>query len=401
MNLITYYINSFKGFRTEIWWLSLVVLINRAGTMVVPFLSLYLTEDLHLSLQNVGWIMVAFGSGSVIGAWIGGRLCDKVGFYRVMFWSLTLSGVMFVLLQYTHTMLGFGVGIFLLMIVSDSFRPAAYVAINAYSKPENRTRAVTLIRLSINLGFSMGPAVGGLIISTMGYGGLFWIDGVTCILAGFLILLLLDNRQAAEQQKMEEGTSRLSPYKDGHYLLFVFIVFLIAFAFMQYFSTVPLFYKNVHGLSERQIGLLLAMNGGLIFLMEMPIIKYLEQSKISTYKILIYSTLLLVISFVSLNLFAWSGILIVGMLFMTYGELFNFPFLNRFALDRAQRGRSGAYMALFTMAFSASNIFSHKSGMYFIEHFGYEFTWFVMSGILALAMVLLVVLKRMVKGENG
>ncbi len=397
MKLFAYYINSFKGFRTEVWWLALVVLINRAGTMVIPFLSLYLTEDLHLTLDNVGWIMVAFGSGAVIGSWIGGRLCDNIGFYKVMIWSLILSGILFVALQYTKSMLSFGIGIFVIMIVSDSFRPAAYVAINAYSKPENRTRAVTLIRLAINLGFSMGPAVGGLIISTIGYGGLFWVDGLTCISAGLLILLLLYNRQAVEQYKNEDKKLQQSPYNDGHYLLFILIVFIIAFAFLQLFSTIPLYYRNVHHLSESQIGLLLALNGALIFIMEMPFIKYLEQSKYSIYKILIYSTLLIALSFLSLNLFSWTGIIVIGMLFITYGEMFNFPFLNRFALDRAQRGKSGAYMALFTMSFSAANIFSHKIGLYFIEKYGYEFTWYFMTGDLILAMILLLILKRKTK----
>ena len=394
MKLITFYINSFKGFRTEVWWLALIVLINRAGTMVVPFLSLYLTEDLHLSLENVGWIMVAFGSGSVVGAWSGGRLCDKIGFYKVMVLSLVFSGIMFVFLQYTHTMLSFGIGIFLLMIISDAFRPAAYVAINTYAVPENRTRAVTLIRLAINLGFSMGPAAGGFIIATFGYGGLFWVDGLTCISAGALILLLLNYRQANEQQNKENKVSVVSPYKDKLYLLFIFVVFLIAFAFMQLFSTVPLFYRNVHALSEKQIGLLLGLNGAFIFLTEMPIIKYLEQSKVSIYKILIFSTGLISISFLLLNLFSWKGILVVGMLFVTYGELLNFPFLNRFALDRAQKGKSGAYMALFTIAFSTANIFSHKSGMMMIDKFSYTFTWYFLTVILIIAILLLFVLKR-------
>lgn len=394
MNFFTFYINSFKGFRTEVWWLALIVFINRAGTMVVPFLSLYLTEDLKLSLENVGWIMVAFGSGGVTGAWLGGRLCDRIGFYKVMFFSLVLSGVMFVFLQFTHTMLAFGIGIFFLMIVSATFRPAAYVAINTYSLPENRTRAVTLIRLAINLGFSMGPAAGGLIISSIGYGGLFWADGITCIIAGLLILFLLSHKQANEQQKKTTPETTHSPYHDKLYLLFILIVFLIAFPFLQLFSTVPLFYRNVHLLSEKQIGLLLGMNGVLIFITEMPIIKYLEQTKISIYKILMFSTSLIIMSFLVLNLFAWSGILIIGMIFITYGELLNFPFLNRFALDRSQRGKSGAYMALFTMAFSAANIFSHKTGMYLIDHVGYTITWYIMIAVLLIALFLIVVLKR-------
>jgi predicted MFS family arabinose efflux permease len=48
---------------------------------------------------------------------------------------------------------------------------------------ENRTRSLTLVRLAVNLGFAAGPALGGLIIMNMGYGGLFWVDGSSCIIS--------------------------------------------------------------------------------------------------------------------------------------------------------------------------------------------------------------------------
>ena len=72
------YINNFKGFSREIWILAIVTFINRAGTMVLPFLSKYLKEDLQFTYNQVGWIMVAFGLGSMLGSWLGGKLSDKI-----------------------------------------------------------------------------------------------------------------------------------------------------------------------------------------------------------------------------------------------------------------------------------------------------------------------------------
>jgi predicted MFS family arabinose efflux permease len=82
------YINNFKGFTREIWILAIITFINRAGTMVLPFLSKYLKENLHFSYSEVGWIMVSFGFGSMLGSWLGGKLADKIGFYRVMIFSI-------------------------------------------------------------------------------------------------------------------------------------------------------------------------------------------------------------------------------------------------------------------------------------------------------------------------
>jgi len=374
--------------------------INRAGTMVIPFMSLYLTTNLKFTLDQTGWAMTVFGVGSVIGAWLGGKLTDKIGFYPVIFWSLAVSGMMFVLLQFIRSFVGFCIGIFILMVVADMLRPAVYVAVNAYSRPANRTRSVTLIRLAINLGFSMGPATGGLIIGLWSYAGLFWTDGVTCVLAGSSFILLLNKKTMKQHIENNPAPGNLSPYRDRPYLLFTFMVALIGFAFLQYFSTIPLYYRNVHQLSEGHIGLLLSANGLLIFFLEMPLVKYFESRKISVLLIICISSLIIASSFTVLNLTPWTGILIVGMLLVTVGEMTNFPFLNRFALDRAERGKSGDYMALFTIAFSIGHILGHNSGMHLIDAFGFDTTWYIMCGALLIAALLALVLRYIVRNEQ-
>ncbi|MCE3295584.1 MAG: transporter [Crocinitomicaceae bacterium] len=399
MRFFQMYLNSFRGLSREIWFLALVTFINRAGTMVVPFLSIYLKTSQHFSYEEIGWIMSAFGVGSMLGAWIGGKLTGKIGFYKVMYGSLFLSGVFFILLQYVHGLVPICLAVFFLMLVADTFRPASYVAINAYSSEENKTRSISLLRLAINLGFSFGPALGGMIIYRAGYSSLFWLDGITCILAGILFLFLLNERSGKQEEQVVIQKSD-SPYRDYPYLLLMFIVFLVGFTFLQYFSTIPLYYKEVHLLSENQIGMLMFMNGFLIFLVEMPLIKFIEARQFSIYSILIISLVILSLSFVVLNLFSSSGILIVGMLFMTFGEMFNFPFVNSISLKRAKGKNTGDYMALFTMAFSLAHILGHNSGMQLVKTIGYYWTWYIMGGILLLCIALIFWYKNLTQHEE-
>jgi len=196
------YQDSFRGLSNEVWWLALITFINRAGTMVLPFMTLYLTKDLNFSLAQVGTIMSCFGVGSLLGSWLGGKLTDKIGFYRVMFWSLLITGFLFIALQFIHSFIGFALAIFITMSIADTFRPAMFVSLKAYSKPENQTRSLTLIRLAINLGFSLGPFLGGIIIATLNYSGLFWVDGITCITAVFLLKLVLSKRELIRKAKL-------------------------------------------------------------------------------------------------------------------------------------------------------------------------------------------------------
>lgn len=374
----------------------MITLINRAGTMVIPFLSLYLTQNLGLSLEQVGVIMSCFGLGSLIGSWIGGKLTDVLGYYRVMVGSLIFTGMFFILLQFLTTYWTICIGIFVLMVFADAFRPASYVALSAYSRPINKTRSVTLIRLAINLGFSAGPALGGLIISSLSYNGLFWVDGSTCILAGLLLVIVLNPKKAKVLDTVKNERPQ-SAYKDVTYWIFILSMMLFGFVFVQYFSTVPLYYNEARALSEYQIGLLLAMNGLLIFIFEMPLIKYLEIKSWSKTTNMIAGLFLVGLSFVILNLFSWTGILVIGMLLMTLGEMIAFPFSNAFAMERAKRGNQGEYMALYTMAFSISHIFAHNSGMQSIAVYGFETTWYAAGFISLIGILLLLHLRNLTK----
>ncbi len=391
------YKDSFAGLSTDIWWLAFITFINRAGTMIIPFLSIYLGDHLDLSLSQVGWIMASFGLGSSLGSILGGKLTDKIGYYKVMFWSLLLTGFLFIGLQFITTFWGFIIGVFITMTVADTFRPALFVSLNAYSKPENQTRSLTLLRLAINLGFTFGPAIGGLIIATLSYKGLFWIDGLTCILAIILFRFLLKNKPFDRKNAVEESQdNRTSIFSDKPYLIFLVIVFLMAFVFWQLIVTMPLFYKNLHDLSVFQIGLLLSLNGGVIFLTEMPLIHKLERSSINKIQVIAFSLGLFGLSFLVLNLSSWVGILIISMVFITVAEMLAFPYTNRFAMTRAIKGKEGLYMAAYTTAFGTATIFSGKIGLEVVDKFGYETNWYIMVVLSAIAVVLSYILKKKV-----
>lgn len=398
ITLFNKYINTFKGLSKEIWWLALITLINRAGTMVIPFLSLYLREDLQFTVSNVGWVMSAFGLGSVAGSWLGGKLTDKMGYYKVMVGSLFATGILFIALQLLHSFASICVGIFIVMLVADSFRPAMFVALNAYSKPENKIRSLTLIRLAINLGFSAGPAIGGLIITGLGYSGLFWVDGITCIIATLVLIKVLHPKKAkiSDSHSVENP---ISAYGDKTFLLFLVAMALFGIVFLQYFSTITIYYKDIHALSESQIGLILGLNGFLIFIFEMPLIKWLENTQFTKLGLMAFGACLTGLSLLILNFTSWSGVLIIGMVLMTIGEMIAFPFSNAFAVGRASKGNQGEYMALYSMSFSMAHIFGHNAGLQMTASFGFDNTWYIISAIAATCALILYGLNRKLKAN--
>lgn len=396
------YINNFKGFRREVWILALITFINRAGTMVLPFLSKYLKENLHFTYGQVGWIMVAFGLGSMLGSWLGGKLTDKIGFYKIMIFSLFTSGIAFFILQYITSFWGLCIGMFTIMAIADMFRPAMFVSLFVYAKPENRVRALSLVRLSVNLGFAAGPTLGGLIILGMGYQGLFWVDGSTCILAILIFALKVKEKKRIPLAEGEVSTipNRKSIYNDKPFWLLLFTIFIIAMVFFQIFTTLPLYHHEKFGLTEVQTGMLLSLNGLLVFFLEMPIVSQFERKQTNKIKIIALGALCVALGYFVLLLDSWIFILIISIIFLSLGEIFAFPFSNAVALNRAPKGQEGQYMGLFTMSFSLAHIVCSKTGLDIIDNYGYQTNWIVMGSLAILALLCCVWLHRMLQTER-
>lgn len=369
--------------------------------MVLPFLSKYLKEDLHFSYGQVGWIMVSFGIGSMLGSWLGGKLSDKIGFYKIMVFSLFTSGLLFFGLQYITTFWGLCFGMFTIMAISDMFRPAMFVSLGVYATPENRTRALTLVRLAVNLGFAAGPAMGGLIIMGIGYKGLFWVDGASCITAILIFALLVKEKKKTSQHHVSNPNIKVdSVFKDKPFWVFLFVSFVAAMIFFQLFTALPIYHHAMFRMNELQTGLLMTLNGLMIFFLEMPIVSYFERKKIEKLKIIFWGSFLMTISFYLLLINIWAGILVISMFIISIGEMFVFPFSNSFAMSRAPLGHEGRYMALYTMSFSLAHIVSSKMGMEIIGHFGYQINWFVMGSFGVAAMLCALWLQKLVRLER-
>jgi predicted MFS family arabinose efflux permease len=290
---------------------------------------------------------------------------------------------------------------FLIMVVADMFRPAMFVSLGAYAKPENRTRALTLVRLAINLGFAAGPALGGLLIMSVGYKGLFWVDGATCIIAILIFWIKVKEKKKSKFTDSEHPGEILthSVFKDKPFWIFLGGTLITGILFFQLFTTIPLYHKEQFNLSEFQTGLLLTLNGILVFFLEMPIVSYIERHKINKLKVITYGCLAMATCFYLLLINQWAGILIVMMIFMTFAEMFAFPFSNSFAMSRAPKGHEGRYMAIFTMSYSLAHILSAKTGMEMISIFNYQTNWFFMGTLGVIGVLLFIWTMKLVKHE--
>jgi predicted MFS family arabinose efflux permease len=380
LNLLSLYKSSFSNLEKNIWILSFASFINRSGSMVLLFTSLYLTKELHFSISQAGLIMSMYGIGSIIGSYLGGWLTDRINFFYLLVFSQVVSGLILLLMIVGKTAIEISAIVFFYALVADVFRPANSTAIATFSNPANRTRSFSLVRLAVNLGFSVGPAVGGFVALHLGYHLLFVIDAVTSICAGIMLFFVLPKTNSLHQEREKDETKvkSKSAYRDTEYLKFIFFVAIYGIIFFQIFASVPQFFSRELGYGEDLIGLLMAFNGLLVVLVEMPIVGILEK-KNQNFKFIIWGVWCLPLCF--LFLLFGKGMLIWAVVYtivITLSEIFAMPFMMNYALSKPPKERQGQYSALYSIAYGIANIAAPSVGLGIADNYGFNAMFYVL-----------------------
>lgn len=388
---INLYKAAYSGLSRPVWWLALVIFINRSGTMVIPFLMVYLT-GIGFSKTEAGYVMGAFGLGAILGGYIGGRLTDRFGHFHVQVFSLFINGVMFIVLAQMNTLLQFATCIFILSSLGEAFRPANSAAIASYSTDANRTRSYSLNRLAINLGWGIGPAVGGLVASKS-FILLFWLDGFTCMGAGLLLYLLFrkDKNRKMKKQVVHTELRGNSAFKDRIFLFGMFCIFLVGLCFFQVFSMIPVYYEEVLHFSKVTIGVLLALNGLIIALFEMVLVYKLENKRNPVWYMLA-GAVFIGTSFLFFLISPVFIVALLGIMVITVGEMLLFPFVNNFWVQRSNEHNRGQYAGVYTMSFSFALVLAPTFSAQVAQHLGFPVLWiinFILCGLAALGYFIL------------
>ncbi len=432
---------SFSGIPRVIWLLSGVSLINRIGTMVVCFLTIYLTQNLGFDLRSAGYVLVFYGVGTIFGLYVGGWLTDKMGYRNVQIWALLFSGIAYIGTMYVRefwTMCGMS---FTFAFFGDAFRPANQVAIRMNSDDATRTRAFSLLRIAVNAAVGIALIGGGFLVH-LGWEYLFWVDGLTCFAAAILLYFFIKEEKTAAEKP--EGTPQYksenalkseadllgndnislenaleipqnadnnliqntqpsvekSAYKDVDYLIFTFLTFISAIVFMQLMWTVPVFFKEVYQWNEAQIGIAASLNTIIVMTVEMPLIFRIEhlRSPMWFVRLGVFCYGLAYIAFFlppSLAVLA----VILYMIPISLGETFVMPFSFSWATKRAGTARQGEYMALYGMAYSVSNVLGPLVGTQVIAAYGYNVFWALLLFLSAVTFVGFWLLERKQRRE--
>jgi predicted MFS family arabinose efflux permease len=368
-----------SGLPGDVWIIFATTLINRVGTMVLPFLALYLTQSLGFSEGMAGLAITVYGVGGLISAPIAGRLSDRAGPLRVMQLSLVLSGVSVVVVPLTRTLPVVFSLILLWAMTTEAVRPASMAALTSAAPGAQRKAAIALHRLAINLGMSVGPAVGGL-LAVVSFTLLFVIDGVTSVAGALLLTVLVQRRgRPVDAETEASAISGTVVLRNKRMLAFMLAMFLVGIVFFQFEAPLPLYVVGTLGLPTSFFGLLFVVNAALIIVLEVPL--NLATSHWSHRRALVLGAMLLALGFGALAFATTRAAIVLTVVIWTFGEMILLPSSAAYVAELAPADRRGDYMGAYYLAFGLALAIGPWAGTLFMERYGARVLWAVVFAL--------------------
>jgi MFS family permease len=175
----------------------------------------------------------------------------------------------------------------------------------------------------------------------------------------------------------------VNPFRDKTFLFILMFMLILGTIFVQVFNTWPIYLKATLGLSEPDIGTLLALNALLIVLVEMPLIHRIEKK--NPMGIISLGAFLLFFGFTITPLFASYLFIAFTVIIWTTGEMLVFPLLTSLIANRANDHNRGKYMGMTTFTFALSFVVGPLFGTAIYDHFGGTVLWISIGFIGTLA----------------
>jgi len=369
------------GLPREVWLICASTLVNRLGTMALPFLVLYLTQGRGWSLEAAGGAMAAYGLGALVTSPFSGRLSDRVGHLRMMKAGLWGSGLALMVLPLVPTRPLLHGLIFLWAAFSQAFWPSSLALLAEVADPARRKAVYSLHRLVVNLGMSVGPAMGGL-ISHRSYAPVFWVDGVTSGVSAFLLGLLLAAPAAPARPRRPVPRSSHRAWRDLRLMHLLSAFFLVLLVATQIEGVLPLWVVRELRFGNPFFGFLFTVNTLLIVALEVPL--NLRMAHGSQGPQMLAGALCYAAGF---GLMGWAttrGLLVGTLVIWTFGEMILFPAVSDAVASLAPRDRLGEYMGLYSATFAAGFTLGPWLGVLAFAQIGGPWLW--LGGGLCAAM---------------
>lgn len=385
---------SLRALPRPAWIIFIGTFLNKFGTFVVPFLTLYLTSQGY-TIADAGIAVGAYGVGSLFASLLGGHLADKLGRRRTIVLSMFLGAAAMMALSQARSLPMIIALTALTGLASEFYRPASNALLADLVPAGQRVTAFATLRMAFNAGFAFGPATAGL-LAAFGYFWLFAGDAATSVLFGIVALLALprDSHRAQNNARWSEALRVLRHDRKLHQMLAANLC--VGLVFFQMASTFGLYVTQL-GFSPAAYGVLISLNGALIVFFELPLTTITR--RFPARRVMALGYVIIAIGF-GLNFFAHTiPMLVCCMILFTLGEMVTMPMASAYIADLAPANLRGRYLGVSGLTWSVALIFGPGLGMKLLSFS--PMIYFVSCGALGLLAAIIVLASVKAKPEEN
>ncbi|MDN3352447.1 MFS transporter [Actinomadura sp. DC4] len=363
--------------------------ITNLAAFLNAFLVLFLTQR-GFSAFDSGVAFTALMVGRISGTAVGGAVADRIGYRLVIVWSMIGSAVLTALLVHAPNLATVVVVALLAGIFNQAYRPAAQAWVVELTPMNRQVMVFSFLRLTFNLGSTLGPLGAALVLVYYSYNVLFYADATGSLVFGLVALVALRSgpRQETDAAPAETGPEVRAGYRqvlsDGRFVLFVVGLFLTAITYIQLTATLPLFVTDA-GYSKQTFALLLAINGFVVIVFEVLLSKWTQRLPIGLP--MSAGMALLGIGYLMYLGPSGIGLLAVATVVWTFGEVVATPSMMAYPGMVAPPGLRGRYIAAATVPQQAGYSVGPLIGVAAWEWWG-EGVWLVVGPFALVAAVL-------------
>lgn len=379
----------FSEFPKQYWMLIGAFFIDRiGGALIFPFLTLYITKRFNIGMANVGLIFGVYSISSIAGTTFGGALTDRMGRKGTLIFGLMASAFSSLLMGLVGTIDWFIATAVIAGLFASVGEPAGQAMVVDLLPEEKRADGFGILRVIANLAVVVGPAIGG-ILAAKSFVFLFISDAVASTITSILILVFIkETRTPTDHENKDSHESLLTTFrgygdiiKDLPFMIFLGLNIVIVLVYMQMNTTLGVFLRDIHGITEQRYGFIISLNAAMVVLFQFAITRRIR--KIPRMLIMSIGTIIYAIGFSMYGFTSSYGLFLLAMAIITLGEMLVVPVSSAIVSDLSPEDKRGRYMAAFSFSWILPNIF----GIYFagliMDNLDPRLVWYI-AGILGL-----------------
>ncbi len=341
----------YNEYPRQFWTLILGTFIDQVGgALMFPFFALYVTRRFGASMTEVGVIFGLSSIASVVGRMLGGALTDRLGRKAMLIFGLIASGLTSVMMGLVGSIELFFAGALVVGLFASAGGPAQQAMVADLLPEEQRAEGFGIRRVVANLAVTIGPAIGGL-LAARSYMILFIGDAVASLItAGIVALAIRETKPAQREGEPEQTVAQTfggywTVLRDGTFVLFLGACTLMILVYVQMTSTLAVYLRDSHAVSEQGFGYILSLNAAMVVLFQFSVTRWTAR-----YRPLVTmaaGTLLYAVGFGMYGLVSAYPYFLVAMVIITIGEMMVSPISEALVAQFAPEDMRGRYMAIF------------------------------------------------------